>query len=108
MKKIIFMATLLLSISAFAQPNNAVVTPANNAESKAKIEAVFPQRKAIALQVIEDREKILVQEKTCVTNSSTTDQLKYCFIEANQTRRQMAGELRAKFPPKKESKEVKK
>ena len=108
MKKIIFMATILFSLASFAQTNGVGVKSTNDTEAKAKIEAVFPQRKAVALKVIEDREKILLQEKTCVTKSANTDQLKHCFFEASQTRKQMANELKAKFPPKKENKEVKK
>ena len=108
MKKIILMATVLLSFSSFAQNNpNTNSKPPTEAD-KAKIAASFPQRKAIALQVIADREKILYQEKECVSKTNTTEELRSCFVQANQTRKQMGNDLKAKFPPKKENKEMKK
>ena len=109
MKKFIFTTIFLLSASCFAQPNTSLKQDASiDAENKLRIDIVFPQRKATALQVIADREKILAQEKVCVTGAKNTEQLKYCFIAANQDRKQMGNELKAKYPNPKENKEVKK
>jgi len=83
MKKLLIILTLTSS-TAFAQ---FAITPEK-----------FAQHKALTLEALDKREQILKNEKVCVQQSTTVDNLKNCFKEARQNRHEMDKELRPKKP----------
>lgn len=85
-KFLILLALSTLMTSSFAQ---------QGASAPVK-EITFAQKKALALQALEGREKIMAQEKICANNSQNIEQLKSCFTEANENRKVMVNELKAK------------
>lgn len=58
----------------------------------------FAQHKALTLEAIDKRDKIIDQEKACVTKAQEINALRACFLEARQNRKEMGKELRAKMP----------
>lgn len=88
MKKLL---TCLLMITA----TYAVAQPAKPLETMTPEK--FAQHKAITLEAIDKRDKIIDQERACVTKAKEINALKACFTEAKENRKEMGKELRAKI-----------
>ena len=87
MKKILICLFFTSATYAIAQP---VKTESMTPEK-------FAQHKALTLEAIDKRDKIIDQEKACVTKAQEINALKACFTEARQNRKEMGKELRAKM-----------
>ena len=88
MKKLLTCLLMITATYAVAQPDKSLekMTPEK-----------FAQHKAITIEAIDKRDKIIDQERACVTKAQDINALKACFKEAKENRKEMGKELRAKI-----------
>lgn len=90
-----YMKKLLLTCLFIGSANYAVAQPVSTIETMTPEK--FAQHKALTLEALDKRDKIIEQEKACVIKAKEINTLKGCFIEAKQNRKEMGKELRARI-----------